>query len=46
MKLEAANTEALQIESENNTGAYFRDVEDTRTDEELEDQFTSQPGVF
>ena len=46
LKLEAANTEALQIESENNTGAYFRDVEDTRTDEELEDQFTSQPGVF
>ena len=45
-KLEAINTEALKTEAENNTGEYFRDVEDDRTDEELDTQFTSQPGVF
>ena len=45
-KLEAINKEALETEAENNTGEYFRDVEDDRTDAELDAQFTSQPGVF
>ena len=41
-----ANQAALAEESENNTGSYFRDTVDTRTDEELDAQFNAQPGKF
>ncbi len=40
------NRDALKVEDQNNTGSYFRDTEDTRSDEELDAEFNTQPGIF